>query len=265
MTRKFVIDIDLIKKCNLACDYCVIPFDNPPITHISNENLNSLIKLVNDCLSDSEFLKHFKEFQISFFGGEPTLNPQGINQITDAFDLNQNVTYFIYTNGFKFKKEIYDIFLKYKDKNKFNIQVSYDGLASHNASRVQRNGKGSALAVKETIYKLQELGIKYDIHPTISSANFNCLYDNYTEFKRMRETSIQCGPYSPTIDYLSKFEFDDSEIQNIKSVLKEQFQKILPLTLEFYKENGYFDFGWFNPQKAICTAGNGYILSLIHI
>lgn len=256
--RKFVVDIESDRKCNLACSYCVIPFESAKIKDIPYGTQTALINLVKECLKNPQFTSQYPEIQLSFFGGEPTLNKPGIKQITDAFDLEPRVKYFLYSNGFKYNKEMYDILLRYKDTNKFATQISYDGLASHDRARVDKRGKGSALAVKETIYKLQELGVEYSIHPTISSPDFDCLAQNYFEFKRMRETGIDCL-YSPTIDYLSKFEFSNDEIQGIKETLKSEFRKILPSAIEFYKINGYFDFGWFNPQKAICAAGNGYV------
>lgn len=250
--RNFVIDLNLVKKCNLGCSYCIIPFENPEIADLSKDSIDSLIQLVKNCLSDKDFIKVYDKIQISFFGGEPTLSLNSIQYIKEQLKDENRIKYFIYSNGFKFTNKTYEIL---KD---IQIQISYDGLASHNAARVTKSGKGSALEVKETIYKLKELGYNFEIHPTIAAANFDCLFENYKEFRRMRETGIDCL-YSPTIDYLSTYNFTDTELQTIKQILKNEFIKIMPLTKEFYNKNGYYDFGWFNWQKAICTAGDGYI------
>lgn len=250
---KFIFDINHSSSCNFKCSYCDIPFKN---SLIDKSILKDIIKLVKDCLNHNEFKKRYSEIQISFFGGEPTLNLDGMKFVTEALK-DEPVSYFLYSNGYKYKPELWAFLESFKNTEKFLTQISYDGLASHNIDRLTKGGKQTALEVKETIYELHSRGLDYTIHSTLAAKNFNCLYDNYTEFKRMAETGIDCS-YNPTIDYLSKFEFSASEIASIKEVLKTEFLKILPLTEEFRKSNGYYDFGWFNYQKAICGAGNGY-------
>ena len=250
---KFIFDINHSNSCNFRCKYCDIPFKN---TVIGNSTLDQIITLVKQCLNDKHFSARYDSFQISFFGGEPTLNLEGMQYITSALQ-DYPVTYFLYTNGYKFKPEMWQFLESFKNNRRFDTQISYDGLASHNVDRVTKGGKQTALEVKKTIYEAHRRGIKFSIHPTIAAKNFNCLYENYLEFKRMREFGIDCM-YNPTVDYLSKFEFTEPELSSIKETLKLQFMQILPVTEEFRKQFGYYDFGWFNYQKAICSAGNGY-------
>lgn len=223
---------------------------------ISTDILKQIVTTVKNCLNNAEFRSKYDSFQLSFFGGEPTLNLDGMQYITNALK-DEPVTYFLYTNGYKFKPGLWDFLTSFKDTGKFLTQISYDGLASHNIDRKTANGKQTALAVKETIFKFAELGLDYTIHPTIAAKNFNCIADNYFEFKRMKEFGIDCL-YNPTIDYLSKFNFTESELNEIKKILKSEFLKILPHAKSHNEKFGYYDFGWFNYQKAICGAGNGY-------
>lgn len=250
---KFIFDINHSNSCNFRCSYCDIPFRD---TLIDKKILKQIVELTKKCLQDKEFRKKYDEIQISFFGGEPTLNLDGMKYVTNALK-DEPVSYFLYSNGYKYKPELWDFLESFKGTKKFLTQISYDGLASHNIDRLTKGKKQTALAVKETIYELHSRGLDYTIHPTIAAKNFKCLYDNYTEFRRMAETGIDCM-YNPTIDYLSKFEFTAQEMQAIKGVLKTEFLKILPLATQHKDKFGYYDFGWFNYQKAICGAGNGY-------
>lgn len=250
---KFILDINHSNSCNFRCKYCGIPFKN---TVIDTSILDDIIILVKRCLSDKQFNAKYDSFQISFFGGEPTLNLEGMQRVTNALS-DYPVTYFLYTNGYKFKPAMWKFLESFKNNRRFDMQISYDGIASHNVDRVTKGGKQTALEVKNTIYSAYRRSIKFSIHPTIAAKNFNCLYENYLEFKRMREFGIDCM-YNPTVDYLSKFEFSETELVEIKETLKSQFLKILPLAESHKEKFGYYDFGWFNYQKAICGAGNGY-------
>lgn len=260
--RTFYFDINTIRDCNFRCDYCKIPFDG---TKFSDELTDNFIDKIKYLLA-SDF--PYDMIQIAFFGGEPSLNNTGIKKITDAFRSEPRVIFFLYSNGYKYSDKFYEFLESFKNeyiqtndgsKAKFLTQISYDGLASHNVDRITKNRKETALEVKETIFKLREKMIPFQVHPTISARNFDKIADNYFEFERMSETlGFELG-YSPTIDYLTHYKFSRDELENLKNILKIEFNKIAQSNIEHYKKTGNFKFGWFNPGKAICSAGDSFV------
>lgn len=264
---RYVIDVHTNQTCNLRCSYCALSFDAPPIKHLSDELMSKSIDSIKAMLNSPEFSARYNMIQISFFGGESTQYFKSIKTFCDAFDNDPRICFFLYSNGFKYSKAVWEHLEKYVDKfvfdgnqpvPKFLTQISYDGLASHDVDRLDAHSRKTALDVKETIFKMHEKRIPYEVHPTLAAKNFDKIALNYLEFKKMRALGMFIGPYNPTIDYLTKFSFNAAELKVIKETLKIEFKKILKPMVAHYKEHGYFDFGWFNDQKAICCAGNGY-------
>ena len=255
--RQFTFDLNLIRDCNFRCNYCSIPFDG---SRFKPEHIDKFIDKLKFLLESKSF--NYDTIRVAFFGGEPTLNYDDILKITEAFRNNDRVIFFLYTNGYKYRQKIWDLLESFKSsfvgrEPKFLTQISYDGLASHNVDRVLKSSKQTALEVKETIFEMAKRRIPFQVHPTIAAKNFDKLSENYFEFKRMSEILGMEFNYSPTIDYLTHYKFNKQELQSLKETLKLEFNKIAQDNIKSY--NGNFRFGWFNPNKAICCAGNGYV------
>ncbi len=228
-----------------------------------------MIDKVNFLLSSKVFLEKYQTIQISFFGGEPTMNLEGMEEIVNAFIDNPKVTFFLYSNGVNYTEKTFKVFERMKQMRtfgilgentpKFLIQFSYDGIASHDEDRVTKSGKKSALLVKETIFEAARRMLPFQIHPTIAHRNLNKLAENYFEFKRMSEILKMPLDYGPTIDYLSETNFSKEEWLEIKNTLRQEFNKISKTEIEYYKNHNVFSFGWFNENRSICSAGKGYL------
>ena len=262
--KKFYnIDINLTESCNLSCTYCIIDFNKLHLKPIDPVILEKILSKVDYLLESEEFLKVYGGVRLSFWGGEPTTNFKDVKLISERYKDDNRVKYFMYSNGFDYK-HVFDYLEKFKNEKaidndyKFLTQISYDGLASHDIDRLDLKGKGSALRVKENIFELQRRKIPLSVHSTIAAKNFNKIADNYFEFKRISNTLNFEMSYSPTIDYMSKYNFTKKELEELTCILKEQFLRIKDSEIEYYKQNGYFSFGWFNPNRAICTAGDSY-------
>ena len=255
--KQFIFDLNIIRDCNFRCNYCSIPFDG---SKFSSEHIDKFIDKIKFLLASNEF--NFDKIKIAFFGGEPTLNHNDILKITETFRNEDRVCFFLYSNGYKYNQKTWDLLESFKsnfiDKEpKLLTQISYDGLASHNVDRILKSSKQTALEVKETIFEMSRRRIPFMVHPTISAKNFDKIAENYFEFRRMSETLGFEFNYSPTIDYLSHYKFNKQELIELKNTLKQEFNKIADDNIKSY--NGNFRFGWFNPNKAICCAGNGYV------
>lgn len=261
--RFYNYDINMLNHCNLACSYCIQDFNTRKPKNIDKDLIKKIIEKFDYLLQNEQFMKSFGGLRISFWGGEPTKALKEVQEIAEYYRNNPYVKFFMYSNGYQYEK-VFDFLESFKNSksidndNKFLTQISYDGLASHDVDRLTKVGKGSALKVKETIFELAKRKIPFTVHPTIAAKNFDKIADNYFEFKRMSEVLGQYFNYSPSIDYMSKYNFTKQELDTLTNVLKEQFIKIKEDEIIFYKNNGYFNFGWFNPNRSICTAGVGY-------
>lgn len=258
----YCIDVHMIHSCQNRCSYCFIDFETGNKGQISNETLDNVAEKVEYLTSNPRFLNYYSGITIFFWGGEPTLHPKGIKRLIEKFKDNDRVAFFIYSNGQSIKNVI-DLLEQYKNKfagngrPKVTIQISYDGIASHDKSRLTSTGKKTALKVKEVIYMLNEKQIPYTTKATLGWNDLNCIYDNYMEYRRMNDHfNGRIGLYCPTLDYSKSPDFSKEQIQNILNTLTEQFKKIAKMEMEYYEQHNEFFFSWLNPSKAICAAGS---------
>ena len=260
-------DINSTTDCNLRCTYCIEHewFKKPACTP-DNQLKQKIKDQTQSMLLSDKFMSKFGGIGFFFWGGEPTLNPEFIIDLIEEFSDEPRVCFFIYSNGLNISK-IKPILQKYKEYKAVNnqpkvvIQISYDGLASHNISRLMVNGKGSASKVLSTIKELHNDKIPFTIKSTISFEALNCISDNYLEFSELSREIPQFQEYNPTIDYLSDHNFTKEQTDEHFSILKQQVQNIIKNEIDYFKNNNKFRFGWLNPSKAICGAGVG--LSMI--
>ena len=253
------IDINMTENCSLRCTYCIENFDKPKLRNATKEHIDKIIQRVDEMLASPKFNEDFDNIRLNFWGGEPTVNFKGMKQLLEYYENNPRVTFLLYTNAYKYEHCI-DFLTEYQkrwDMNKLTIQVSYDGLASHDVARVDIKGKKTALKVKENLLKMHEMGAKLTVHPTIAWAQLDKLADNYYEFKRMREVMNLdfIDSYGPTIDYMSVGNFTPEEMQGYLDTYDKEIKKILKDEIEFFKKNGRFFFSWLNPSKPLCSAG----------
>jgi len=257
----YAFDVNSTTHCNLRCTYCMEhDWFEKPEGKPSKELTENFTEKIDYMLDNDEFNKRFGGVMLNFWGGEPTINPSFIIEMVERYANNDRVKFFIYSNGFNITK-VLPLLKKYKYHKavdgyaKVFIQISYDGAASHDIARVDVQGKGSAKRVKETLTMLRDEGITYSIKQTIGYSDLDKMYDNYLEFKEMEKQGYSINAYSPTIDYLTDYEFTPIEIAKIKNDLKEQTFKMMETDIEYYKKNNRFFFGWMNPGRALCSAG----------
>lgn len=269
----FNIEINSTSSCNLRCTYC---FEH----EYFNKNLKpdelfieTFKEKIDFLLINKKFLEKFDGITICFWGGEPTLNCNLIFDLVDYYKNIDNIQFLIYSNGFHFSKDYIMFLEKYKDKKIINNepkiiqQISYDGLASHDITRLDIKGKGSALKVKETIFKVAQLKIPFVIQQTITFENIELLYDNYMEFKKLNDLfsvdkNFRGIHYNPTLDYITDHKFSNEEVKIYLEKFKKALMKIAKVEIENidnFRKNKQFFFGWLNKSLAICGAGAGIV------
>lgn len=143
------IGLVVTQECNLCCSHCLASYGtfNVPISEINMTLLKKFLFGHRDLLAKVE--------NVSFFGGEPTLKMDIIEDIcrfiTEDLDLTAN--FLLTTNGTGKAEE----HLKVWEKYQFKIAVSIDGDEKiHNSSRFDKNKNGSykkAFSYCETLRK----------------------------------------------------------------------------------------------------------------
>lgn len=268
MSRKngfYNFDVNMTEACTLRCTYCIENFNKPHFESLSDENLEKIFEKIDFLINDFEFLQYYDGVNISFWGGEPTLNKSSMEKFLRRYKDNDKVAFFVYSNGYKIDHmfDLYEEFAKLNENNineKFKVQMSYDGLYSHDADRVNLAGKGSAKQVRKNILELAKRKINFHTHSTLAFKNFDKISQNYYDYKEL-EKEIQeflpnySGIYSPTIDYLSDFTYSNAEMKEFCKIITNEFKKIKDDEIDFFNKNGMFFMGWLNPNRAICSAG----------
>lgn len=154
--------------CNMNCRYCFYKNEsaNRSVPSYGLMTENTTENIIIRFLSSSENSCHF-----AFQGGEPTL--AGIeyfrffvSKVKEHNIRNVKVTYSIQSNGYNIPDELLDLFYKYD----FLVGISLDGYKSiHNYNRFTESGKDSFNEVSDTINKLRQRNIKFNILSVITN------------------------------------------------------------------------------------------------
>lgn len=135
--------------CNMKCEYCYANQGNygKKDSIMSVTIMNKIVQTIKKELDNVE--------QISFFGGEPLLNTEVIENCIHKFKKN-NIRYSASTNGTIINEKIIKLF---KD-NIFNLVISIDGdSAIHDKYRVYNDGRGTYQDIKDNIKLLKSNNI----------------------------------------------------------------------------------------------------------
>ncbi|MEG0239292.1 radical SAM/SPASM domain-containing protein [Anaerorhabdus sp.] len=202
--------------CNMRCKYCYAnggTYNNPTNDRLFTfekyrDSYNSILKLYSDGVES-----------ISFFGGEPLLNYKEIDKFLKYNEENRNTyKYSIITNGTIFHDEIFEMLKKYR----FSITVSVDGPKEINDfSRVDVDGNGTFDKVSRFIAQLNSNEMIPAIEMTITKKHILSY-----EKGKIREwiqflNDYNVKGYAPFIVVDSTISYNDSELEQIKSIFKE--------------------------------------------
>lgn len=148
--------------CNARCFYCYE--SGFPRESMSEETAHNLVQFIEKHCGDK------KEVTLDWFGGEPTLCIERINQICmELAERNIAFTSLMISNGYLFSDEIID--KAKKIWNLTNIQITLDGTEDlYNKTKSYVNAKGSPyVTVMDNISKLADK----EIHVVIR-LNLDC-------------------------------------------------------------------------------------------
>jgi len=143
--------------CNFRCPYC---FETHTPTVMSKEIQDKVVDMVKDYF----LLCHPHFFSVSWYGGEPLLQPKIIENLSHRFIelcTENNVEYSadIVTNGYLLTQEIADMLAECKVTR---CQITLDGLQECNdRTRILADGGGSFKVITDN---LRNLKISFDVN-----------------------------------------------------------------------------------------------------
>jgi uncharacterized protein len=181
---------DLASKCNLTCSYCFASQGHYGSQHFSKVPLLSAddaIEIVDRICAEVDYVAAVK-----FFGGEPLLNPDGIDAVCRRFlhhfeldHISRLPKYNIVTNGTIFSSRV----AKLLRANAIRTTVSLDGYKStHDTERKFANNKGSFDTIAHNIGRLFEAGVKTNIIESVFNVTHIADgYDIYGVYKYIKD------------------------------------------------------------------------------
>ena len=172
-------ELILTENCNLRCKYC---FDDYFEKRENKKNCNdtvmglSMINDINNFIIETHDI-HSNKIEVSFFGGEPTMNWKFIESFVSRAkrDLKKlPISYHINTNLTLINSSKIDFLVN----NNFSVVVSLDGKKnSHDANRIKVDGSGSwdetIEFLPEIIAKMRAVGRPVQLLMVVNSNNYN--------------------------------------------------------------------------------------------
>lgn len=201
------LSVALSEQCNLNCGYCNV--DKRSKDRIDADLFIDQYKVMRQQYPD-------EQIQIDFYGGEPLLQYDLIQRIIEATSGDDNVKYYMPTNGLLLNQERLDYFKNYN----ITISLSFDGLWQ-DTNRLQLNGK---LTQKKYLSKknfFKQIPT-YQIHSMVSAGNYNLLENHLYILKNMDA--------NPNLTFIRDRGIWDSEsVEKVKEGISELF--------DWYKQN----------------------------
>ncbi len=178
------------QKCNLRCSYCY--GDGGEYSDSGEMTFEIASKAIDHLFNVSPS----KNLSIIFFGGEPLLKFQLIQEVVKYADekannCDKNVRYSITTNATLVNSEIAE-FLAH---NQFNVTVSIDGNEeSNNKNRYYANGSGGFLQTINGIKLFSEQGVHISARATVCNNNCNNILENLKSLLKENFCYIHFAP-----------------------------------------------------------------------
>lgn len=161
--------IDLTKRCNMHCKYC--------LRDVSLEDESISTETVNDiCNYIADYCNKYKlrDITIQPWGGEPLIELENILLIKKALStLKTQVHFLIETNAILLDEHVTEILYK----NKIEIGISIDGYSEvHDKQRVYKNGMGTHAVVERNLLLAQRwYGNHIGTITTVTKNNAGCI------------------------------------------------------------------------------------------
>lgn len=200
-------------ECNFNCSYCFEaekPFSRNAMTVDAQ---NAILKFVQ------KQIHNHKEVQVSWFGGEPLLEPQIIKHISENLIKICKARFLPYsadisTNGFFLDADMFDMLYKLKV---YRYMITVDGFKEqHDKLRFARNGMGTYDVIMDNLLRIRNNKQYKFANITIRINVTKSFFDILDDFIYFIESSFSDDPrfsfmFVPAGDY-SKVKCSDDDI-----------------------------------------------------
>jgi sulfatase maturation enzyme AslB (radical SAM superfamily) len=251
----FSIEITTTAMCNLGCTYCFegVKTDKRRL----DDKKEVLIKRIEEFLETDWFKQNYRTLYISFWGGEPTLNPDLVIDVYNHFKDNDRIHWHIYTNAYNRKR--LDMIVDAFDLSKLDVQISFDGEEIGNKFRITHSGRGSSSTVLENMEYFAKKGVNLSLKATLPLKAMGDLHKTWLNYRALHEKLDGVGKtrisYAPTIDYVS--DLPEQILPETIATFRSEMLKIARDEIDFYKQHGHFLCSWFSGSdtKVHCSSG----------
>jgi len=241
--NQFTLEITTTALCNMGCTYC---FEGAKTnTQRLDDKVDVVKKRIYELL-DSNFLKdNYEMLNLTFWGGEPTLNGNLIVDIMTEFQHLDKVNFHIYTNGYN-RKRLDDILDKV-DIRKLTVQISHDGKEIGDKFRVTHSGKPTSDQVVENIEYFARKGCTSGAHMhaiDVDGNSYACHGSIYSPNKDlMKGGNIMDDGFINSVESMSKkYQTPIKEVSDICKGCVATTCMICPVSsLDNSKKVDYFD------------------------
>lgn len=254
--NQFTLEITTTALCNLGCTYC---FEGVKTNKQRLDDKVDVIKQrVYELLESDWYKTEFGSLNISFWGGEPTLNGNLIVDIMQEFQDRDDIEFHIYSNAYNRKR--LDQIIDNVDISKLQIQVSYDGKEINDLFRLSLTGKSTSAEVIDNLEYLARKGVSVSMKSTIPLKTMDSLYRTWKDFEQLYDRLNEIGPnvhvsYSPTIDYVE--EIPRENLDQLIAAFRKDMIRIAKEEIRFYKKHHRHLCSWFAgaDSKSHCASG----------
>jgi len=240
-----IIDINVTSTCNLACTYCSEGFEcglstaYEENTSVTLDNIDGFMSKISDPKKD-----------IYFWGGEPFVNWEFCKGVIEKYKHDPNYSFFFYTNGVYLTKYLKTLVRLHEETNgRINIQVSYDGKAVNDLTRLDKGGNPSSVLVRSNYRAAKQAGLNVRMKSVLTAEHFHLIFEAFLDVIDLDEN------YFPTPDMYSHLEGEEfnKRLEELKVGLSKIAKYIYINKLPPEK------FGWFQQSRALCAAGINYM------
>ena len=180
------------RKCNFRCSYC---YEDYIDQDMSQEVFSNSRKFIISEIKNNRY----KAVWVSFFGGEPTLMADQINQFMESLiEENRKLPYpanikaMMTTNGYLLNSHMLDRFIKNRI---VRYQITVDGLEEdHNCSRYLANGKGTWKTIVNNLKYFNNI-INSEVSVLLRSNITPQLYEHMDEWLEFLHKNFMKGPF----------------------------------------------------------------------
>lgn len=224
--RKLHLAVDVNNKCNFACEYC-LETGQLDQAMLSRETADGIIRFVTYFVERREI----DEIAVVWFGGEPMLDPETIEYISqplialaDAAGIPYSAV--IYTNGYLLTPENVRLLERCRVRS---ARISVDGPEEFNDRyRHLKNGQGTYSRIMRNI-RATKTDTIYRIRCNLNRENLSRYRDLVEELKQLEKESgnrVVCSPERMKVEEyvnedLRKIELTPEEYISVFRTLKD--------------------------------------------